>query len=199
MLIVMDKPAHEEILIPPIQTKNIKHIITVTFPTGYNGIFRKKTKNNNFYFATSITYKDGFIERESSPAASELEILNEQSNRNIIEQGHFTEKKFPFLLKSNFWTLGSIVDISRTEPLLSFVQDDSIRDLLGFDPVIKFEKRNLSSNPVDILPFNITFLETDTAQLMIIKGKWTGVVHNFTMDVDRGYSRIKKFRDGIPQ
>ena len=32
---------------------------------------------------------------------------------------------------------------------------------------------------------------------MIFKGKRTGIIHNFTMDVDPGYKYIEKFRGGI--
>ena len=32
---------------------------------------------------------------------------------------------------------------------------------------------------------------------MIPKGKRTGIIHNFTMDVDLGYKYIEKFRGGI--
>ena len=32
---------------------------------------------------------------------------------------------------------------------------------------------------------------------MIFKGKRTGIIHNFTMDVDPGYKYIEKFRGSI--
>ena len=32
---------------------------------------------------------------------------------------------------------------------------------------------------------------------MIFKGKRSGVIHNFTMDVDPGYKYIEKFRGGV--
>ena len=32
---------------------------------------------------------------------------------------------------------------------------------------------------------------------MIFKGKRSGIVHNFTMDVDLGYKYIEKFRGGV--
>ena len=32
---------------------------------------------------------------------------------------------------------------------------------------------------------------------MIFKGKRTGIIHNFTMDVDPGYKYIEKFRGGV--
>ena len=48
MLVVMDKPTHEEHLYKLLQT-NIKQFkIAFTFLTGYNGIFNVTSKNNNF-------------------------------------------------------------------------------------------------------------------------------------------------------
>ena len=32
---------------------------------------------------------------------------------------------------------------------------------------------------------------------MIFKGKRSGIIHNFTMDVDPGYKFIEKFRGGV--
>ena len=32
---------------------------------------------------------------------------------------------------------------------------------------------------------------------MIFKGKRSGTIHNFTMDVDPGYKHIEKFRGGV--
>ena len=65
MLVVMDKSTHEEHLPQPLQT-NIKHFkIAVTFPTGYNGIFKVTNSNNKFYFKKSILFffADNFIQK----------------------------------------------------------------------------------------------------------------------------------------
>ena len=75
--------------------------------------------------------------------------------------------------------------------------DNSFRYLLGFHSITLYEEYNLSPIPVDILPFDNIFLETDIAQGMIFKGKRSGIIHNFTMDVDPGYKYIKKFRGGV--
>ena len=32
---------------------------------------------------------------------------------------------------------------------------------------------------------------------MILRGKRSGIIHNFTMDVDPGYKYIEKFRGGV--
>ena len=49
--------------------------------------------------------------------------------------------------------------------------DNSFRYLLGFHSITLYEEYNLSPNPVDILPFDNIFLETDIAQGMIFKVK----------------------------
>ena len=59
------------------------------------------------------------------------------------------------------------------------------------------ERNNLSSNPVDIISFDNIFIETDIAQGMIFEGRRSGIIHNFTMDIDPGYKYIEKFQGGI--
>ena len=56
---------------------------------------------------------------------------------------------------------------------------------------------NLSPNLVDIISFGINFLETNIAQGIILGGKKSGVMQNFTLHVDPGYKFIEKFRLGI--
>ena len=43
-----------------------------------------------------------------------------------------------------------------------------------------------------MLSFDNIFLETNIAQGMIFKGKISGIIHNWTMTVDRGYRYVKK-------
>ena len=88
-LIVMDKPTHEEITTQPLRT-NIKQFkIAVTFLTGYNGIFSKTTKNEKFYFKTAID-DDDFTEITISSEGDELESVNKDIKRNVIEEDYFT-------------------------------------------------------------------------------------------------------------
>ena len=68
--------------------------------------------------------------------------------------------------------------------------ENSIGKLLGFDETILYNEYILSPNPVDILSFDNIFLELDIAQGMIFKGRRSGIIHNFTMDVDPGYIYI---------
>ena len=129
MLIVMDKSIHEEHLSQPLQTNNKQFKIAVTFLTGYNGIFNVTKANNNFYFTKSISDEDGFVQITISPGAYELENLNNEIKRIIIDEAHYTEATYPFTIKPNFSTLGSIIEISTQRPIITFEPDDSIRDL----------------------------------------------------------------------
>ena len=196
MLIVMDKSIHEEHLFQPLQTNNKQFKIAVTFLTGYNGIFNVKDKNNKFCFAKSIT-DDDFIQIILPKGAYEIESLNEEIKRIIIDEGHYTQANYPFTIKPNFSTLGSIIEISTQGPIISFQPDDSIGDLLGFNKRTIYEEYNLPPNPVDILSFDNIFIECDIAHGMIFKGKRYGITFNFTMDVDPGYKYIEKFHGGV--
>ena len=197
MLIVMYKSTHEEHLSQPLQINNKQFKIAVTFLTGYIGIFNVTSKNNNFYFIKSITDEDGYIQITIPPGAYEIESLNNEIKRIIIDKEHYTEANYPFSIKPNFSTLGSIIEISTQGPVITFIPDDSMGNLLGFNKTTIFKEDNLSPNPVDILSFDNIFLECNIAQGMIFRGKRSGIIHNFTMDVDPGYKYIEKFRGGI--
>ena len=196
MLIIMNESSHEEHLAQPLQTNNKQFKIAITFLTAYNGTFNVTDKNNKFYFAKSIT-DDDFIQMKLPKGAYEIESLNEEIKRIIIDEAHYTEANYPFTIKPNFSTLGSIIEISPQGPIITFQPDDSIGDLLGFNKTTIFEQYNLSPNPVDILSFDNIFLECDIAQGMIFRRRRSGIIFNFTMDVDPGYKYIEKFHGGV--
>ena len=169
MLIVMHRSTHEEHLYQPLKTTNKQFKKAVTFLTGYNGIFNVTNSINNFYFAKAFTEKDGYIQITKKPGASEIESLNNEFKRIIIEAEHFTEADFQFTIKLNFSTFGSNIEISSQGPIFTFLPDDSIQNLLGFIATTIYQEYNLSPNPVDILLFDNIFLGTDIAQGMIFK------------------------------
>ena len=196
MLIVMDKSSHEEHLSQPLQTNNKQFKIAITFLTGYNGIFNVTNENNKFYFKKTIS-DVGFIKITIPPGAYEIESLNNEIKRISIDEEHYNEANYPFTIKPNFSTLGSIIEISPQGPIISFMFDDSIKDLLGFNARTLYEEYTPSDNPVDILSFDNIFLECNIAQGIIFKGKRSGIIHNFNMDVDPGYKYIEKLRGGV--
>ena len=62
----------------------------------------------------------------------------------------------------------AVVEIVEEErPIISFLPEDIIGDILGFNASTIYEEYNLSPNPVDILLFDNIFLECDIAQCMI--------------------------------
>ena len=101
----------------------------------------------------SITDEDGFIQIFIPPGAYGIESLNNENKRIIIDEGHFTEANYPFTIKPNFSTLGSIIENSPQGPIISFMFDDSIRDLLKFDARTIHEEYTPSNNSHDILSF----------------------------------------------
>ena len=144
-----------------------------------------------------ISDEDGCIQITIPPGAYEIESLNKEIKRMGIDEGHFGETNYQFTIKPNFSTLGSIIEISPQGPIISFMFDDSIRDLIMFNATTLYEEYYLSPHPVDILLFDNNSLECDIAQDMIFKGKRSGIIHNFTMDFDPGYKYIEKFHGGI--
>ena len=88
MLIVKDKSTHEEHLSQPLQTIITQFKIAITFLTAYNGIFNVTNENNNFYFKKTISNEDGFIKITIPPGANEIESLNKEIKRIIIDEEH---------------------------------------------------------------------------------------------------------------
>ena len=197
IVIVMDKSTHEEHLSQPFQTNNKQYKIAVTILTGYNGIFNVTNSNNEFYFKKSITDEDDFVQITIPPRAYENESLNNEIKRIIIDEENFTESDYPFQRKPNCSTLGSIIEIIPQGPIISFVFNDSIRNLLEFNETILYKEYNLSPNLVKILTFDIIFLECDIAKGMIYKQKRSGIIRKWTMTVNPGYKDVESFADVI--
>ena len=123
--------------------------------------------------------------------------MNDENKRLIIDEGHFTEANYLFTIKPNFSTLGSITEILPQGPIISFMFDDGIKNVLGFHAITINEEYILSTNPVYILSFDDIFLECDIAQGMIFKGRKSNIIHNWTMTVDPGYKYVGNFFGGI--
>ena len=141
MLIGMNKSTLEEQLSQQLQA-NIKQFkMAGTFLTGYNGIFNDTNSNNNF-FLKSFTNEDGFTQITIPPGAYEIESLNNEFKRIIIDEGLFTQAKYPFRMKPKFSTLWYNIETSPQGPINSFMFDDSIRDLLGFHAITFYEEYN---------------------------------------------------------
>ena len=196
MLINMKKSTHEEYLFHPLKTNKRKFKIAVTFLSAYNGIFNVSSSYNKFYFFKSISDND-HIQITIRPGVYEIEALNNEIKRVIIDEGHYTEVDYPFYKKPDFNSLGSIVEISPPGPVISFAPNDSIGELLEFNKSTIDEEYNFSPNPVDIISFDNNFIETDVAQGMIFRGRRTGIIHNLTKDVSPGYKYVERFHGGV--
>ena len=196
LLIVMDKSVHEEHLIQPLQTNSKQFKIAVTFHACYNGIFNITNKNNRFYFFKSIT-DENHIQITIRPGIYEIEALDNEIKKVVIDEGYYTESNYPFHIKPDFNTLGSILEISPQGAVIFFIPSDSLGRLLRFGESSIYEQYNISQNPVDIISYDNIFIETNIAQGMIFRGQRTGIIFNYQMDVNPGYKYVHKFRGGV--
>ena len=151
----------------------------------------------SFISGKKLLTKRIFFQITIPPGAYEIDNLNKKIEKIIIDKGHYTEDEYPFMIKPNFSTLGSIIEIQTQAPIIGFVYDESIRNLLGFNETILYEENNLSKNPVDILSFDYIFLKCDIAQGRIFKGSISGLIHNLTLGVNPEYKYFEKFRVGV--
>ena len=104
----MDKSTQKEHLAQPLQTDNKQYKIAVAFLTGYNGVFNLTNSNITLYFKKSITNALDFIQNTIPPGASEIGALNKEVKRIINIKNYYSETEYPFTIKPNFSTLGSI-------------------------------------------------------------------------------------------
>ena len=162
MLIVMDKSTHGEHLFQPFQTNNKQFKIAVTFLTGYNGIFNVTTENNTFYFLKSIT-DDDHIKITIPPGAYEIESFNNEIKRIIIDQELYTEANYPFSIKPNFSTLGSIIELSTQGPLITFAPDNSMGDLLGL--IRRQYLKNIIYHPILLIFYHLIIFSLNVISL----------------------------------
>ena len=145
-----------------------------------------------------IIYDNDFTSIAVPPCAYEIESLNNEIKRNINDEEHFTKKKdYQFTIKPNFSTLGSFIKISKHGAIISFLTDDSIRDILGVDATTFYGKNKLSPSPADILSFDNVFLATDFARGMFLRGKRSGIIHNSTMTVNPKYKDEERLHGGV--
>ena len=107
----------------------------MTFLICYNGIFIVTNRNNKFHLKKSLIDED-FFQTRIREGTYEIESLNDETKRNIIDEGHYTSNDYPFKIKTNFKTLGSVIEIHPQGPIIGFVFNDSFGNLLGFDETI---------------------------------------------------------------
>ena len=202
ILIVMKESIHEENLSQPLITNNKDFMVGVTYLTGYNGIQNINENNNRFYYITpdnnlkEIILPPGNYSVVLEKKADDIPSFQTKIKELIIENGDATEENYPFLIRPNYSNNHSIIEIADGWEI-DFTQNKTIRDVLGFGKKIINEEINFSENPVEIISFDNIFIETNIAKGLIINGKRSGIIHNFTMDVNPGYRYIEKFRGGI--
>ena len=179
------------------KSKNEQFKMAVTFLTGYNGVFKVTYSKNQLYLKKTTFDGDDFFQIAKPPGAYEIESINNEIKRIFIDKGHYNEIECPFTIKPNFSTLGSIIEKTPQGPIISFVFNDSKRNLLGFHESMLYKEYNLSRNHVDISSFDIIFLECDFVKGNIFKSRRSGIFDNQTMTVDPDYKYIEKFAGGI--
>ena len=98
ILIVMDKSAHEEHLYQLLQSNNKQFKTAVTFLSAYNGIFNVTNGNSKFYCKKALIDED-FKQIRIPEGADEIESLDDENKRIIIDKGHYTEANYPLKIK----------------------------------------------------------------------------------------------------
>ena len=80
-----------------------------------------------------------------------METFNDDIKWIFIEEGRFSEADYLLTIKTNFRKLVTDIKFSTQEIMNSFILDDSIRGILGFNTDTLNEEFNLSPYLTDIL------------------------------------------------
>ena len=75
--------------------------------------------------------------------------------------------------------------------------DNSIRDLLGFNARTLYEEIIYHIILLIFYHLIIFFRECDLVHGKFFKHERSGIIHNFTTDVDPGYTHIEKIRGNL--
>ena len=154
MLMVLDKSTYEEHLPQPLQANKKQFERAITFFTGYNGIFNVTKSNSKFYFAKSVNDEHGYIQNSIPIGAYEIESLNSEFKRIIIEEEHFTEADYPFTIKPNFSTPGSKIEIFRQGPIITFLP--MIAYEIFWDSIPAQFMKNINYQPIRLIFYHLT-------------------------------------------
>ena len=109
MLIVLNKITNEEHPSQPLQTVQKQIKIAVTFLTGYIGVFNVTDGKTKFYFTVSIN-KEDFKFISIPTGAYGTKNLKNEVKMIFIDESSFNGINYPFRIKTNFSTPGSIVE-----------------------------------------------------------------------------------------
>ena len=127
-----------------------------------------------------------------------MEYLNAENRSIIINDGYHSKEDYPITIRLHFSTLRSIIEIAPGRGWqVSFVEDNTLRDLLAFQLRVIHGNKNLSEKPVDILSFDNIFLEKNIAQGMIFESKRSGSNHKFIVGLHGQYKNIKNLQGGF--
>ena len=66
--------------------------------------------------------------------------MDKEIKRIITDEEHLTEANYPFTIKPNLSTLGSLTEISPQRSIISIMFDHGIRDPIGFIARTVYEK-----------------------------------------------------------
>ena len=149
-----------------------------------------------FYFKKSNIDKN-FVQIIIPHGAYEIESLNNEIEMNFFDTGCYSDEDYPFKIKLSFSTLGSNVELSPQVPIIGFVFNDGLGNLLGFNETILWQDYKLSPNPVDILSFDSIFIECKIAKRMTFRGRRSEILHGFNMTVSHGYKYVQNLRGGL--
>ena len=95
----------------PLQINKKQFKISITFLTGYDGLLVLQIQITNSIMQNQLLIKIVFSQNSFPPCAYEIQSLNNEIKRVIVDENHLIGTNYPFTRKPSFLTLGSILEI----------------------------------------------------------------------------------------
>jgi hypothetical protein len=176
-------------LLCPIRlNENKKYEAALLSLDTYNSIPNITNKNNIFKYSSDNGNSWGII--TFNTGSYELTEINDELQRQMVEKGHFDRENSEFHISIivNDSELKSIVNITNKSYLVDFTVENTIRTILGFQPVILSHGRNTSQNIVNITDTNLVLVNVDFISGSYVNGGRSPAIYSFNPNkVSPGY------------
>src|SRR6267154_1556845 len=175
----------------PIELPDYDYEIALVNLETWNSFANVTEKNNLFRYSTDsgITWKLLTIDTGSY----EIESLNDEIQKLMQMNGDWdsTNNTFYITTAANTSTLKSNIYISEAGYQVDFIIDNSIRSILGFNPMILSQGFHKSDNIVNIIDFNSIFVNCDCINGSYVNGMSSPVIYSFGPKVSPGYRIVE--------
>jgi len=174
---------------PPLRLDPSKHYEAALLSIDlYNSFPNITDENNQLKYSTDSGKQWKTIKLDTG--SYELSSINDEIQRQLIENGDYDDVKSPFSVTANLSTLKSIIEITKDEFKVDL---DTLAPTLGFDLHKKLEKGyHESPKIVDIMKINSILVNVDVISGSYVNGSLSSAIYSFFPNVRPGRKIVER-------